>query len=433
VSTSSLVIRQPANAEEIAAHFKWDYITFRHEDNPEGIAQEQHVIMSMPGFSVEQMRSVFLDGELVGGCMVFERKLHIGGARVFVGCIGGVFTRPEYRQQRIATLLMQDTIEFARARNYALLLLDGIPKFYYRYGYCDIFDVSIQNIVRDALQALPASPYTVRPATVEDAEQVLALYNHHYGAYTGSFTRSVELQRYYLQYRFGVWSDTRNPWRLAIDADNQPRGYLALDPAPEQRAVALELAADDWCATVALLQHHAHLLDVPDAPDALRYFLPGDAPVVQWLVDHLDVPDTAAAQHPQLRWAVLDQTYRYRYSAWMARIIHLTELARAMLPEWQARWHRSLASWSGDIVLSIGEESVALRIADRDLQLLEQASDATKTLSMTPQAFVQVLFGYRSITWAARQSAQSLDDELQTVLTILFPPGNTWIARSDWF
>jgi predicted N-acetyltransferase YhbS len=429
VSTSSIVIRQPANAEEIAAHFRWDYITFRHEDNPEHIAQEQHIIMHTPGFSVEQMRSVFLNGELVGGCMVFERELHIGGANVLVGCIGGVFTRPEYRQLRLATLLMQDTIQFACARNYAMLLLDGIPKFYYRYGYTDIFDVSLQNIVRDALLALPASSYTVRPATVEDAERLLALYNRQYGAYTGSFARSVAVQRHYLQYRFG----TQNPWWLAIDADNQPRGYLVLDPSPEQRAMALELAVDDWEATVALLQHHARLVDGPDAPDALRYFLPGDAPVVEWLVDHLDVPDTAEPQHPQQRWSVLDQTYRYRYSAWMARIVHLPSLAQAMLPAWQTRWRRSLAHWAGDIVLAIGEETFALRIEGRNLRLLEQADGSARTISMTPQAFVQVLSGYRSIARVVQQSGQSLDDELRTVLTILFPTGDVWIARSDWF
>jgi predicted N-acetyltransferase YhbS len=429
VSTSSIVIRQPANDEEIATHFKWDYITFRHDDNPERIALEQHVAMSAPGFSVESMRSVFLDGEVVGGCLVSERELHIGGANVLVGCIGGVFTRPEYRQQRIATLLMQDAIEFARARNYAMLLLDGIPKFYYRYGYCDIFDVSLQNIVRDALLALPASSYTVRPATVEDAEHVLALYKRHYDVYTGSFARSIELQRHYLQSNFS----TENPLWLAIDADSQPRGYLILDKTPEQRATALELAVDDWEATVALLQHHARLVDGPAAPNALRYFLPGDAPAVQWLVDHLDVPDTVDDQHPQLRWSVLDQTYRYRYAAWMARIIDLTALAQAMLPEWQARWQRSLANWAGDIVLAIGEETIALHIDGSSLQLLEQPAGVARTISVTPQAFVQALSGYRSIVRVVQQSGQPLDDELRTVLTILFPTGNVWIARSDWF
>lgn len=429
MSSSSIVIRSPANAEEIAAHFKWDYITFRHEDNPERIALEQHGVMSTPGFIVESMRSAFLDGELVGGCLVFERELHIGGANVLVGCIGGVFTRPEYRQLRIATLLMQDTIELARARNYAMLLLDGIPKFYYRYGYCDIFDVSLQNIIREALLALPASSYAVRPATVEDAKHVLALYKRHYDGYTGSFARSIELQRHYLQSNFSA----ENPLWLAIDADNQPRGYLILDLNPEQHATALELAVDDWEATVALLQHHACLVDGPNAPNALRYFLPGDAPVMQWLVDHLDVPDTVEEQHPQLRWSVLDQTYRYRYSAWMARLIDLTALAQAILPEWQERWQRSLAHWAGEIVLAIGEETISLRIEGRSLQLLEQTTSVTRTISMTPQAFVQVLSGYRSIGRVVHQSGPHLDDELRTVLTILFPTGNVWVARSDWF
>jgi hypothetical protein len=36
-----------------------------------------------------------------------------------------------------------------------LLLLDGIPKFYHRYGYCDVYDLSTLELDRQALLALP--------------------------------------------------------------------------------------------------------------------------------------------------------------------------------------------------------------------------------------------------------------------------------------
>ena len=429
MSNSAIVIRKPANDAEIATHFKWDYVAFQREENPEQLVLEQRVktMTSMPGFHADQVRSVFLDDELVGGCLVFARELRVGCASILTGCIGGVFTRPEYRQRHIATALMQDAIEFARARNYGLLLLDGIPNFYYRYGYCDIFDVSVQEIVRSALLALPASPYTVRPATIEDSEQVLALYNRYYSPYTGSFVRTGAFQRYSLERYF----NTEKPLWLALEPDGQPRGYLALDYATGQNT-ALEFAADNWEATVALLRHHASLVEGPRAPATLRYFLPGDSPTMQQLIDHLAISE-APEQQPPFKWTVFDQTYRYRYAGWMARLVQLPVVAQAMLPEWQVRWRCSLANWSGDVVLAIGEETIAVRIAGSDVQLLEQAPATADVVPLTPQVFVQLLFGYRPASWALQQCGQPIDDILHTVLSILFPSGNTWIARSDWF
>ena len=64
-----------------------------------------------------------------------------------------------------------------------------------------------------------------------------------------------------------------------------------------------------------------------------------------------------------------------------------------MLPEWQARWQRSLAHWSGDISLMVGDETFTLRIKGSDLRLLVP-STTVKALLLTPQAFTQLVFGY---------------------------------------
>ena len=80
---------------------------------------------------------------------------------MIIGCIGGVYTRAEFRNQGVATALMHDAIEYAQAHKYSLLLLDGIPNFYHRYGYCDVYDLSTQEINRRAILALPEGSYTV--------------------------------------------------------------------------------------------------------------------------------------------------------------------------------------------------------------------------------------------------------------------------------
>ncbi len=98
--------------------------------------------------------------------------------------LGRLCDAPNYRKQGVATALMQDTYDFARNNNHALLLLDGIPKFYDRYGYIDMFDVTAVEVDRSAILAQPAAGYGIRLATIDDAFDMLALYNDHYSGYT---------------------------------------------------------------------------------------------------------------------------------------------------------------------------------------------------------------------------------------------------------
>lgn len=62
----------------------------------------------------------------------------------------------------------------------------------------------------------------------------------------------------------------------------------------------------------------------------------------------------------------------------MARLVNLPALTQAMLPEWQARWQRSLAHWSGDVSLMVGDEAFMFRFAGTALQLLETSDTCAK-------------------------------------------------------
>jgi hypothetical protein len=307
-------------------------------------------------------------------------------------------------------------------------MLDGIPNFYYRYDYTDMFDVSTHDINYSAIMTLPASSYSVRAATLEDAAAVQALYNRHYGSYTGSFVRSLEMQRHRLEHR----RPPGNPLWLAFDSLGKIKGYLSTSGGQEQ-AQALEMAADDWEATVALLQYHGRLLDGPEAPAFLSYRLPSDGTIVQELIDRLQVPDTSRWHHPSVEWGVRCQMYHHRFAGWMARLIHLSTLARELLPEWQTRWKRSLVCWSGDLQLAVGEETCLLRMDGDELLLIDGPGLAPDVVRLTPQQFIQALFGYRSVAAFLRHDGQPVADDLLTVLNVLFPTGHTWIPSSDWF
>jgi predicted N-acetyltransferase YhbS len=426
MASPPITVRALATSGQRERHCRFADQAFSREPSPESARNWYQFVTTMPGYRPEQLRGAFCDGEQVGSYFLHERTMHVGMARLLTGCIGAVVTYPDHRHQGVATALMQDAIDYAQSHHYPLLLLDGIPKFYYRYGYDDVFDLSVQDIDCAAILAQPLSGLHLRPVTPEDAEHIVTLYNRHFGPLIGSFTRTVEWQHHWLQYR-----SANNPLWLAIDAAGRPQGYLALQGGAE-RFQAQEFTADTWAAALALLQHHVRLLDGPHAPAALRYRIPPSAAVVYGMIDALQVPDTSHWRHPPEEWAIRSQTYHHRFAAWMARLVSLPTLAQALLPEWQARWRQSLVQWSGTIALLVGEDTCTLHFDRTQLQLID-APDGATTVRLSPQRFTQLVFGYRPVEFTLRQEAQSPPDAAVAVLNVLFPYGHIWIPASDWF
>src|SRR5579859_4887996 len=306
MTISPLTVRPLISDAEIKLHCQFADHAFSNHPSPENALRWQQILTTQPGYRPGQIRGVFRDGEQMGSCIIHERRLRMGEAQILTGCIGAVVTYPAHRKSGVATALMLDAINYAQDHNYSLLLLDGIPDFYYRYGYTDFFDVSVQEIDYSAIQALSPSPYTVRSATPDDVEALLALYNRHQGLYTGSFVRSLEVQRWRLQNR-----SQDNPFWLALDPSGAARGYISLNA--DSLLQAQEAAMDDWHATVALLQHHARLLEGAEHPSSLTYRFPPTSTVLHALIDRLQDPDTSHWDHPSIEWSVRGQSYHHRF------------------------------------------------------------------------------------------------------------------------
>jgi GNAT superfamily N-acetyltransferase len=436
---SSFLIRPPRSPDELIDHMK-GYVEVAQSFSPDPLPEDTanrllRRLITLPGYRQEQVRSAYRNDEFLGGYRIYERLLHVGASRLATGCIGGVYTRAEARNQGVATALMHDAIAYAQAHEYPLLLLDGIPKFYHRYGYCDVYDLSTLELDRQAVLALPESSYTVRLARLSDATSLLSLYERHLGPYIGSFERSIEQQIHWMQH-------LEKDVLLAIDPADQVRGYLFLAGTQARGPFFLagtqvwELTADDWPSAVALLQYHVRLAEAEighKAPEGFLYSVPPTSPLADLLMENLEVVDISTWDKPTFGWAVREQTFRHRNAGWMARLVNLPALTRAMLPEWQARWQRSLANFSGDVSLMVGDEAFTFRIKGSDLQLLATPNITANVLLLTPGSFIQVMFGSCPIGRVLQQRGYSLPGDLATVLTILFPTGQTWIPTSDWF
>lgn len=285
MSISALTVRPLVSPAEYQHYYYLSAVAFGSPPYEEGAQQWQRFVTQSPEFRPEQVRGVFRDSQLLGGYTIHERVLRMGEARISTGCIGGVVTDPVARKQGVASALLQDAQTFAQENGHALLMLDGIPNFYYRFGYTDVFDATAVEIDRSAILAQAPTAYGVRAATSEDAAAILALYYRHFGASTGSFERSLEVQTYRLLH-------AQRPPVVALSPDGEIEGYLFHDTGDEI-AQGREVAADNWEALLTLLQYHARLLPAEPATPTLLYFLPHNAPMTQWMIDTLEVPDTS--------------------------------------------------------------------------------------------------------------------------------------------
>jgi predicted N-acetyltransferase YhbS len=416
-SSPDFTIRSLETPEELESYFHLNAQVFRpDEDTTLVAARRRRFIMDDPDFQANHLHGAFLGEVHVGSYRMQERWLYIGSSRVRVGCIGGVVTRPEYRHRGIAIALMLDALTIARQHHYGLLLLHGIADFYRQLGYMDVFeDLPHQSLERARIPEQSPPGYTVRPATADDAPAVLALYREHYGASLASFApaRTVTRQAHYLQY----WPEENIPF-LALNGEHRPEGYLMLSRR-RGRLYAHEVAADTWPATLALLQYHSRQLDAEAEPPSELW----------WPLPLTDLTFHLLADHFPLR----SEIDSYPDGGWMAQMVSLPLLVQALLPLWNERWQQRQQEWAEQFALTVSDYTIYLELLPGDIQVVESLTDSALQVSLSQQVFMQLFFGFRSITWAVLQPGQSIPGELIPVLNVLFPLGQTWIAGTDGF
>lgn len=409
------VVRALEANDEINALFRSSIEMFSSNPHAEAqVAEWRAYVEGMPDAYPGMLRGALGEGAYLGGYILYERELRVGAARIRTGCIGDVATRPDFRRQGVASALMWDAVEVARARGQGLLLLDGIGGFYQRFGFADVLDITRQLVSRASARDLPEGDHAVRPAAVEDAPALLDMYERHYGGYVGGFTRTLEWQRYFVQQRLPA-----NPPLLAVDPAGHVRGYLLM-PWHAQRQYAMEAAADTWPAAAALLRRHALLLEEGAAasPEEIIWPMPPGSLTFFLLAEHL---------------YLTSRTAHHLHEGWQARPAHLPALMAALVPELRARWRRAGGGWGGALVLEVGDERFTLALAPDELRLAEGSPAGALAAALSPQALVQLVFGFRPVWWLARQEGQHIPAEAVALLEALFPPRAAWVAGSDAF
>ena len=84
-------------------------------------------------------------------------------------------------------------------------------------------------------------------------------------------------------------------------------------------------------------------------------------------------------------------------------------------------------------MLVVDEERCTLELSPSGMRHLDRLSEEEQEVRFSQQVFTQLVFGFRPVSWAATQVGQRVPDELVSILDVLFPHKQSWIAGSDYF
>ena len=147
-----------------------------------------------PSYKYENSWLGIVDGQIASHVGYIERTLRYGQAELPFGGIVAVMTQPDFRKRGYADQLMRVVIDQIAQRNLPLSLLDGIPRFYDRFGYVTLWaGYSIFFDVNEALKIPPDdSGYRVRLFQPDDVPALLMCYDNAWKSRPWSIKRSVK-------------------------------------------------------------------------------------------------------------------------------------------------------------------------------------------------------------------------------------------------
>ncbi|RIK31069.1 MAG: GNAT family N-acetyltransferase, partial [Chloroflexi bacterium] len=115
-------------------------------------------------------------------CACFWRhEWSYGGVKLGVGQPEMVATDPNYRNRGLVRALFEMVHARSAAEGHLVQAITGIPYFYRQFGYEYVLDLGGSRVM--PVTAVPdqagdkPEPYHLRPATLADGPQMLALYN----------------------------------------------------------------------------------------------------------------------------------------------------------------------------------------------------------------------------------------------------------------
>lgn len=371
-----LILRTAASARDIERVAEFDGVI-----HGAGVAPVvRNIFLHYPGAVLRDL--IFVEeeaaGRVVSSLCLIPWTWRYGAAVLPAGELGIVGTLAEYRRRGLIREQMRFFKQRLAERGCLVSHIQGIPYYYRQFGYQ--YALPLDGGLRLTLRQIPtppATPFTFRAATPADAPALTGLYDDAARDLAFHVQRDEDLWRYILSYTEG--GDTESDTVIVEDSARNVTGYVRLphhhfgeeQPISETSRLSRE-------AALATLYYVKTVAEQRGKP-GVRLCLPTSCSLM------------ALARHMT--------TSEYATYAFQIHVPDMAGLLRALTPVFEQRIAQSLfAGLTQDVQLSLYRETIVLRFQSGRLADVASAGFTGRAdISFPPDAFIPLLFGWRSL------------------------------------
>jgi hypothetical protein len=404
-SGDSLVI-QPLHSEEDAARF----IAHNHAITGEGPVCDR-LIHHFPGATFDDFFIVedSITGEVASSTCLLPWMVRFEGIELRAAMLEMVVTKPAYRRRGLVRLQIEHLKHLVASRGYDFSIIQGIPYYYRQFGYAYALDHTPLEILDSRNIPVGAVDlFEVRPATIADRTVLADLY-----------AASMRLNEIFVDRPLEYWDyllcDVRYPLQIVQQRHSG-------------RIVAFFHAVDSPDTSTLQVTE----IGLADPQDAL-----GILQLLKKSAKHAANIHVGGSQtHPLVRMARSLGSSPRAGDQWLLHLHDPRALLIKLAPLLEKRLQDSPRSGlTANLTLNFYREACVLEwVAGRlervtpagfvDASMGAQGSD----LQIPPDAFVRLLFGYRSLeelldAWPDTR----IREEIRPLWQALFPRLNAWI------
>lgn len=379
------------------------------------------------------------DVPIVACTCVWRHQWSYAGIPFGVGRPENVMTAPGYRNRGLVRALFEMFHARSAANGDLAQAITGIPYYYRQFGYEYVLDL-------DGMRHLPLSAvpdkkpeevdhYRLRPATLADIPQLLALYN------LGRHQSLVwhETDEEFWRYHIEGWEEALALGKDAVTVGFNGRIHIIVDEHDQSCGYSW-LAAKRWgtALDVYALQLASHVNWQAALPSLLRALRQHgeELPSIEVNKEPFEKICFAHWQpHPifELLHAEMGGHYEPPY-AWYLRVADVPGFIRHIAPVLEERLARSILNgYSGELRLNFYRGGLRLEFANGKWTSSESwrapVEEEVEHGGCPPLVFLQLLFGYRSLSELRTTFPDVwVKPEVVLLLNTLFPkqPSNVY-------
>ena len=385
----------------------------------------RHPLMNQDDFAVVEDTTT---GALVSCACLLAQEWDYDGVTVPIGRPEIVATLPEYRRRGLIRVIFELLHARAEARRDLALGITGIPWYYRQFGYTYALEMSDGALVH-ASETPDAPPgaadlYATRLATAADIPALTRLYDQERAP--AMLSTPVSARVWHRQIEGPARRGSSRFWTWVVTTpDDAVVGYARAASELDEGQMEVRGA---WLSPGHWLAATPALLRALRAAGGEIQGEPGQKPF-NWLLFHLP------ASHPlftTLQALSIPTRAKSDQYAWYVRLPDIPAFLRLIAPALERRLAASpFAGYSGELAIDLYRDGV--RLAFERGRLREVApwrapiTHDDPTAGLPPDAFTQLVFGYRDLIELRHIHPDVLVSGLAgALLPIFFPKRMSW-------